>query len=62
MVFRALRTSREVPAISPLQLSKELNSLELNSIIFNLRQGEIFRSFPRIFKGFLKRKVSFSKP
>jgi len=29
------------PQFFPIQLSKELNSLKLNSIIFNLRQGEI---------------------
>jgi len=47
------------PQFSPIQLSKELNSLELNSIIFNLRQEEIFRTFPRIFKGFLKKSKFF---
>jgi len=30
------------PQISPIQLSKELNSLKLNSIIFHLRQEKFY--------------------
>ena len=30
------------PQFSPIQLSKELNSLKLNSIIFNLRQEKFY--------------------
>jgi len=37
-----LGTQRRFPQISPLQLSKELNSLELNSIIFHLRQEKFY--------------------
>jgi len=42
-----LGTQRRFPQISPIQLSKELNSLKLNSIIFNLRQGEFFLNIPQ---------------
>jgi len=51
------------PQFSPLQLSKELNSLKLNSIIFNLRQGEILQDFPQNFQKLSEKKdkVSSSK-
>ena len=42
-----LGTQRRFPQFSPIQLSKELNSLKLNSIIFNLRQGEILLDIPQ---------------
>jgi len=42
-----LGTQRRSPQFSPIQLSKELNSLKLNSIIFNLRQGEFFLDIPQ---------------
>ena len=37
-----LGTQRRFLQISPIQLSKELNSLKLNSIIFNLRQEKFY--------------------
>ena len=49
------------PQFSPIQLSKELNSLELNSIIFNLRQEEIFQDFPQNFLRLSKKKGKFFK-
>jgi len=37
-----LGTQRRFPQFSPIQLSKELNSLKLNSIIFHLRQEKFY--------------------
>jgi len=58
-----LGTQRRFPQISPIQLSKELNSLKLNSIIFHLRQGEILQDFPQNFQKLSEKKdkVSSSK-
>jgi len=52
-----LGTQGRFPQFSPIQLSKELNSLKLNSIIFHSRQGEILSGLsPEFSEAFRKER------